>query len=120
MRKIISLLLLVFGAALTVSAQTHIFCAQDLPCQFKNMDTIRYVDATNSAGWAGSDIGGWINSAYADLPLAGGMIIIGASTATINYSTPIVFNTVGKPVILDFNGQRLNFTPLTPIKVQKC
>lgn len=35
----------------------------------KYLEYIRYVDASNSQGWAGSDIGAWINSAYCGLPV---------------------------------------------------
>ena len=60
----------------------------------------------------GHDIGAKINAAYAALPPSGGVIRVSTSAS---FSTPIVFDTLGKPVILqgspggDF-GVVLNFT----------
>jgi hypothetical protein len=47
--------------------------------------------------FAGDDIGARINAAYADLPSAGGMILLSEGGS---YSTPIVFGTNNKPVLL--------------------
>src|SRR5580704_14254404 len=45
---------------------------------FKNLANVLYVDDANSQGWAGGDIGAWVNSAVAALPAAGGTIYITA------------------------------------------
>src|SRR5579863_6227789 len=50
-----------------------------------------------ASDFPGSDIGQQINAAYADLPPQGGAIMVGASAS---FSTPVVFNTNGKPAIL--------------------
>src|SRR6267142_2648040 len=36
-----------------------------ISCRLEN---VRFVDPTNVCGWAGADVGAWINSAVADLP----------------------------------------------------
>ena len=47
----------------------------------RNLESTRCVDSTNTAGWAGGDIGAWMNSACADLPALGGIINIAAPSA---------------------------------------
>jgi hypothetical protein len=59
------------------------------------------------------DIGAGVNAAYAALNSGGGKIIIAAnpSGACYNQSTTIAFTTIGKPVVLDLNGQCIVYTP---------
>jgi hypothetical protein len=52
----------------------------------------------STADFGGADIGARINAAYADLPPQGGAIHL-AEGGT--FSTPIVFGTPGKPVVLE-------------------
>lgn len=64
--------------------------------------------------YAGADIGGQINAAYAALPAPGGEIDVDAKAdgSCYNYSTPIVFATINKLVNVRSNGGAcLNFTP---------
>lgn len=86
-------------------------------------NTTLYVGGTISF-WSGSDVCAQINSAYAALPSYGGSIGILPSSngSPYNCTTPIVFNTSGKYVILfgvaPANGQNqggasLNYTPTT-------
>ncbi len=56
------------------------------------LDNIRFADQ-----FTGSDIGAQINAAYANLPSTGGIIVVSKAGS---FSTPIVFNTVGKRVLL--------------------
>lgn len=82
----------------------------------KNFEQIRCVDSSNSAGWTGSDVGAWINSAYADLPATGGTIRLAGSALCYSQSTAISFNTLGKPAILRGDGGNstcLSYTPTT-------
>jgi hypothetical protein len=46
----------------------------------------------------GADLGERINAAYADLPPGGGAILLSEGGS---FSTPIVFSTEGKPVVLE-------------------
>ena len=45
----------------------------------------------------GSDIGAQINSAYADLPAAGGTIQVYIPAGGLSFSTPVAINTASKP-----------------------
>ena len=77
------------------------------PVFCRNLETIRCVDPYNAAGWAGSDVGAWINAAYADLPSAPsptwGQIMVAPKTDGTCYAvnTPISFSAVGKGVLLE-------------------
>lgn len=51
---------------------------------------VRTVDNVNSAGWAGTDAGAWINSAEADLPDTGGIIDARGLTGAQTFTTGIV------------------------------
>lgn len=76
----------------------------------------------DASAFAGADIGAKINAAYAALPTMGGKITV--PTGTYNYTTPIVFGTNNKVVILQgaghggapgpypaqYGGTTLNFT----------
>jgi hypothetical protein len=74
------------------------------------------VDSPNSNHWLGTDIGAWINSAYASLPASPGPISTVAKIlvlpdplgACYSFSTPIVL--AAKPVQIDFQGSCLRFT----------
>lgn len=59
----------------------------------KNLEGVLYADQ-----FAGADIGAKINAAYAALPSTGGTIIVG--TGQYSFSTPILCNTLNKPVLL--------------------
>jgi len=77
------------------------------------------VSPSNPQLWAGTDVGGWINSAYASgLGSTGGTIDVAASPTCYAYSTPILLNTNGKPVYLKGQGVPstcLQYTPNTGI-----
>lgn len=45
-----------------------------------------------------------ITAAYADLPANGGTIVIPAASSCYKMTTPVIFNTPSKPVILDGEG----------------
>lgn len=73
--------------------------------QCKNLQTIQCVSGTNTVsdqGWAGADVGGWINSAYAALPSTGGQIWVFPKADGTCYTdaTQVNFTTSGKPVML--------------------
>jgi hypothetical protein len=66
----------------------------------KNFENVQCVDGVNSQGWAGGDIGAWVNSAVAALPAAGGTVYITAPSAitlttTITDSTKTVLFQLG-------------------------
>jgi len=76
--------------------------------------------------WGAGDIGAQLNAAYAALPATGGTIYLlpQANGSCYNYSTPIVFATAGKYLILNGlapgtsnnanpGGACLNYTPTT-------
>jgi hypothetical protein len=141
-----------------VQAQTNTFCAANLACtvtgiwslgtygttgtgthsgtetftgqmQCKDFEAVKCVDSANSQGWAGADIGAWINAAYAALPSTGGEInIYNLGMACMNFTTPIVLSTSGKyPLLIGhgtttgaaspLGGACLNFTPTTGIAI---
>jgi len=92
---------------------------QTLSC--KQFQVALCVDSANTSGWSGSDIGGWINSAYAALPTppngsstngpVGKIIVVpNANGGAYHFSTPISLSTSGKPVQVDFQGALLNYT----------
>lgn len=51
---------------------------------------VRLVDAANTCGWAGSDVGQWINAAVAELPATGGVVYVPAGS--FNFSHTINLN----------------------------
>jgi len=53
----------------------------------KNFENVRCVDATNSQGWSGSDLGAWVNAASAGIA-APGHIMVAPGTYTL--TTPIM------------------------------
>lgn len=76
------------------------------------LDNIRFADQ-----FSGSDIGAQINAAYASLPSTGGIVVVAKGGS---FSTPIVFNTVGKTVLLigsPGNSVVLTYTPTTGIAI---
>lgn len=105
----------------TTGAQTWAGIKNPRDLRPKNMYGTLFVDAVNTNGWAGADIGAWINDAYAFGKTTytanyGVRIVIEAGQH--NYSTPIVCATVGFSLILegagDGNGGTvLNYTPST-------
>lgn len=113
------------------SAQTHTFCAADTNCtatdnnphrtvetprgvfQCKSLEGIACVDAANSQGWGGSDMGAWINSAYAAAASTGADILV-TTAGCVSFATPILLDTPNKPAYLHGSpGQItcLNYTP---------
>ncbi len=50
--------------------------------------------------FSGADIGAQINAAYAALPTTGGAIHVPVTASCYDFTTPIVFNTIGKAVTL--------------------
>lgn len=58
----------------------------------------------NAAAFSGADAGAKINAAYAALPSSGGKIIYPVASGGESFSTPIVFSSPNKPVILTCNG----------------
>lgn len=87
------------GGALTQSGGTNSLTASTFNglVSATNIEGVFYADQ-----YSGSDIGAKINTAYATLPASGGTIVIPAGT--YNYSTPIIFATQHKPVILEGQG----------------
>lgn len=72
------------------------------------LDNVRFADQ-----FSGSDIGAQINAAYTNLPSTGGVIVVAKAGS---FSTPIVFNTVGKRVLLigsPGGSVILTYTPTT-------
>src|SRR5215813_994514 len=53
---------------------------------------------------SGSDVGAWVNAAYAACPSTGCRIHISAQASCYSYSTPIALSTNGKPAILEGDG----------------
>ena len=74
----------------------------------RTSEQVFYVDEHNTQSWRGDDAGAWINSAYEALPSTGGKIMVAAGV--YNFSTPIVFGTARKPVVLAGSASVLKFT----------
>jgi hypothetical protein len=95
--------------------------------QCKNFENAFCIDPANSQSWTGTDIGGWFNSLYGAFPSRGGKGFLGPALTglSMNYSTPITFNTVNKYAIFEGlapagggdtsnpGGATLNYTPTT-------
>src|SRR3954447_2405962 len=60
-----------------------------------------------STNFSGADCGAQINAAYADLPSAGGKIIVPSSCT---FATPILFGTANKVAILEGSGNPTTLT----------
>jgi hypothetical protein len=75
----------------------------------------RFAQILDASQFPGVDIGDQVNHAYAALPLTGGHIVIPAKAdgSCYNFTTPIVFATVGKYVLLEHAGAA-GTTPTTP------
>jgi hypothetical protein len=90
---------------------------------FPSLNGISYVGGACASAWGGGDIGAQINTAYAALPATGGSITVipQAAGACYNYSTPIIFGTLGKLATLrgltasnsapTATGSCINYTP---------
>jgi hypothetical protein len=82
----------------------------------KESGNIRCVDAGNSANWPGTDVGAWINAAYADLPSSAGKTVgqiqVTAKSDGTCYAatTRIVMGTAGKPAMLEGNGACIDYS----------
>ncbi len=81
----------------------------------------RFAQILDASQFPGSDIGAQINNAYAALPATGGHIIIPAKAdgSCYNFSTPIVFATAGKYVLLEFAGAAGTTSAAAPV-MQGC
>jgi hypothetical protein len=66
---------------------------------FKSISNTLYLDTNNSAGWAGSDLGAWINSAVAAAPSTGCEINMEGVQGTVTMTTTAV---ISKPCLLRF------------------
>ena len=89
----------------------------------RSINNVKYVGTAGC--FAGADIGAQINTVYAALPSTGGTIYVLPQAACYSYSTPIVFATVSKYVVLSGlapsgatnttsqGGACLNYTPTT-------
>jgi hypothetical protein len=105
--------------ATTVTGALTATGANVLTC--KNFENVRCVDSTNSAGWSGTDVGGWLNSACADLPAYGGKVMVAPTPTGSIYttSTQLTCSTVlGKPVLIEGLGNgavAINFTATSGI-----
>lgn len=89
---------------------------------YEYLKGIAFVDVNNTAGWAGADVGAWVNDAYLFIHNTygdnnGGIIQI--APGSYSYSTPIVLANAGLMSIImrgagDGNGSTiLNYTPGT-------
>lgn len=84
----------------------------------KNIENVRCVDTANSAGWAGTQLGDWINSALADCPVSsvnlavsGCHIKIAAGAYTIANGHEInLTNATSRAVYLDCDPGSTYFT----------
>jgi hypothetical protein len=98
-----------------------------ITCTIVNL--VRCISPSNPQGWAGTDVGGWINSAYANCPTNGTegsceiQIAMMSDGTCYAYSTPIVLATSNKSVLLQGTGTAsavggvcLNYTPTTATK----
>lgn len=93
--------------------------ANQFSCKY--MQQIRCVDAGNSPTWSGSDVGAWINAAYADCPTLATSgstfckIIVAPKSDGSCYTATTLINlsTNGKPAILDFQGACLDYSGVT-------
>lgn len=73
----------------------------------QNIEGTVYIDPTNTQGWAGTDVGAWINSAYAYLQTTYGTSfggIIQLAPGTYSFSTPIIIALTGFSIILRGSG----------------
>jgi len=88
----------IITAKQTKTADSHLFSC-------KQVNGVRCVDSSNTAGWSGTDIGGWINSAVQSLPVAptGGEvdIVSRSPVGCYSFSTEIV---IDRPVVLKGQG----------------
>jgi hypothetical protein len=86
------------------------------------------VGPVHAVWWPGADMGAKLNAAYASLPASGGQILLDSNPGVgcWSYTTPILFTTVGKYIILQgtdsnanstanpsFYGSCLRYTPTT-------
>jgi len=86
---------------LTLVLITVLGMAMCRPARADTQRPLSYPDNTPSVRYArpvrGLDMGGEINAIYNGLPASGGVIVVNESAF---FSTPIVFGTKGKPVLL--------------------
>lgn len=73
---------------------------------FSSFNGVSYIGGACASAWGGGDIGAQANAAYAALPSSGGIIKILPSLDHLPYqfSTPILFTTLGKYPLLEGIG----------------
>jgi len=111
------------GPPLAVSANTSFTGL--LTC--KQFDSVRCVDAVNSAGWVGSDVGAWINAALADTPNGGTVRIApGAYTLstqvvpTSNVKIECASNTAVLTASASFNAAMVSASGISNVSLTGC
>jgi hypothetical protein len=91
------------------------------PSTTQVLNTVYYPATCGSSSTAppwcsGSEMGAWVNAAYAACPSFGCRIHITAQSSCYSFTTPIALNTNNKPAMLDGDGSGstcLNYTPTT-------
>jgi hypothetical protein len=100
------------SGALTVTGAVTATGANVINC--KNLEGIRCIDSANTQGWAGSDIGGWVNSVNSDCPSTGCALLVAAGA--YNDATAA---TITKPVAITCPGEWdatvITWTPATGV-----
>lgn len=89
----------------------------------KDTEGVLFIDTANTAGWTGSDIGAWINAAYAYGKTTYGAtngVIIKIAPGAYTQTTPIVMETQFFSFILEGSGDggggtNITYTPTTGI-----
>lgn len=88
--------------------------------QPKDIEGEVWIDTTNTQGWAGADIGAWVNAAYAYITanyynsgtqVGGGIINI--APGAYNQSTAVTANTAGLSIIIRGAGDGWGATTIT-------
>jgi hypothetical protein len=84
------------GQSLTLTATAPLITLGLM--QPKNIEGVKYIDSSNSQGWAGSDVGAWINAAIASFTGSGnGKIILAPGSYSMSTQVAIAntsFNLV--------------------------
>ena len=99
------------------------------PAQICSSNNISVIGGNCASNWGGGDVGAQINAAYAAGPSNGAAIRV--MPGIYSYTTPIVINTQGKPILLECPSgvtnstsgnvpsvTQLNYTPTTGTAMQ--